>query len=334
MQISVVIPTCNRKQRLLSLLQCLQYSSHPLLEVIIVDSGEDQLLPEAYAGFKNLAITYIESKKSVCIQRNEGIRRARGEWIFLCDDDMEVPADYLQKLFQHAAAHPKAGAISGRVLQKEGNNWVATYPITSPFQLLWKFIFQLGIWGEINCSNTGLITRKLKTWYKRKGNHISRAGWPVLTDFSGDFSCIPLYTLGASLIKRDWLLFCPYDEVLDKHGIGDHYGVAMDIPSPIHLVNDAFVYHHLEPVNRLQRPLQYYRRMLALHYFIKTKPVLKNVHVSWLAWSLIGNLIIFLIKGEGRMVKAAFRSWKSILLNTNPYLEGSKATQKVIEPVF
>ena len=43
MQISVVIPTCNRPQRLLLLLQNLNLSSYPLLEVIIVDSGEDDV---------------------------------------------------------------------------------------------------------------------------------------------------------------------------------------------------------------------------------------------------------------------------------------------------
>jgi hypothetical protein len=64
----------------------------------------------------------------------------------------------------------------------------------------------------------------------RKGNHISKAGWPVISDFSGDYFKTPLYSLGASLVRRDWLLRSPFDEVLDRHGIGEHYGVIAGFP--------------------------------------------------------------------------------------------------------
>ena len=319
---------------MLALLRSLQYSSYPLLEVIVVDSGEDRLLPADYAIFKNLAIKYIGSERSVCIQRNEGIRRAGGEWIFLCDDDMEVPPDYIQKLSRHAVAHPEAGAISGRVLQKEADTWTATYPVTSGFQLMWKFIFQLGIWGEIDCAGTNGITRKITDYYKRKGNHISKAGWPVLTDFSGDFSVIPLYTLGASLIKKEWLLRAPYDEVLDRHGIGDNYGVAMDFPSPIHLVNAAFVYHHREPADRLERPLQYYRRVTAMDYFVRTKPVLKHVKRSRILWSLLGNTLSSLRAGDIAMARASLKTITNIACNNNPYYQAGKNGQRITEPLL
>jgi glycosyltransferase involved in cell wall biosynthesis len=115
--ISVVIPTCNRKSRLLSLLGNLQQSSHPVREVLIVDSSDTKLSPEDYGAFSGLPITYIESEKSVCIQRNTGIRRASSDWIFLCDDDIEVPPDYLQKLVSHVSIHQETGAVSGLVLQ-------------------------------------------------------------------------------------------------------------------------------------------------------------------------------------------------------------------------
>src|SRR4030081_1493247 len=97
MSISVVIPTCNRKQGLLALLKDLDRSAYPVAEVIIVDSGEDKLVPADYIVFKNLDVYYVRSEQSVCIQRNTGIRKARSPWVFLCDDDIEVPPDYLQK---------------------------------------------------------------------------------------------------------------------------------------------------------------------------------------------------------------------------------------------
>ena len=74
MQISVVIPTVDRKMRLLSLLASLDRSTHPIHEVIIVDSGNDRLVPNEYSAIKNFPIYYISSDKSVCIQRNTGIK--------------------------------------------------------------------------------------------------------------------------------------------------------------------------------------------------------------------------------------------------------------------
>ena len=143
MDISVVIPTCNRKTRLLSLLQNLNNSILPVKEAIIVDSGEDRLNDADIAAFHDLDVKYILSEKSVCLQRNKGIAIARSEWIFLCDDDIEVPDDYLKILEQHIIDHPEAGAVSGSVLQKEKDKWVAHYVERSSLKLFWKYFFQL-----------------------------------------------------------------------------------------------------------------------------------------------------------------------------------------------
>jgi glycosyltransferase involved in cell wall biosynthesis len=335
MYISVVIPTCERKERLLSLLHNLDRCSCRFDEVIIVDSGTDRLLPADYSVFTNLSVKYILSERSVCIQRNTGIRMASSPWIFLCDDDIEILPDYLQVLIDHSKRHPEAGAVSGLWLEKQKNEWKATHPVYSGWGLLWKYVFQLGIWGEINCKSTNIVTKGIKEYYKRKGNHLSKGGWPVNTDFAGDHVICPVYSLGASLVKREWLISSQYDEVLDRHGIGDNYGVAAGFPVPgIHIVTKVSVYHHQEPVNRLKKSLQYYRRILALDYFIRTMPSLKHIKRYRLAWSLMGNLVGFLGAGDTVMVKATFKGMTKILFNRNPYFEASKNKKKITEPVL
>jgi glycosyltransferase involved in cell wall biosynthesis len=334
MDISVVIPTCNRKSRLLSLLDNLDRSSYALSEVIIVDSGNDKLTPADYIQYKNLNIHCVESDRSVCIQRNIGIKKAISPWIFLCDDDIEVPVDYLQKLIDHISVHNEAGSVSGLFLQMEKDQWTGQYALHSATLLLWKFIFQQSIWGAIDCKRNNFLIKKIKLYYKRKGNHISKAGWPVLTDFSGNYFVTPLYSLGASLVKREWLVNAPYDEVLDSHGIGDNYGVAADFPGGIHVLNNAFIYHHQEPANRLQRPLQYFRRVLALDYFIRTKKSLKHVKKRWLLWSLIGSFLSFTFAGDARMMKVSFKSIMRIVSGANPYCQAVKSGQKITEPVL
>lgn len=335
MDISVVIPTCNRKQRVLQLLQNLHRSVHPIREVIIVDSGEDRLGATDLAPFSGLSIHYLPSEKSVCIQRNKGIRMAGGDWIFLCDDDIEMPADYLQKIAGHVAAHPEAGAVSGLVMQWVDEEWKANYAIHSSFALVWSYIFQLSIWGQIVCSRNNFLIRKVISYYQRRGNHISRAGWPVVTDFGDAYFSTPVYGLGASVVKKEWLLRSPYEEVLDRHGMGDNYGVNAGFPATgVHVLNDAFVYHHREPENRLQRPLQYYRRMLALHYFMKTKERLKPVRKSWLLWSLAGNVLTFIRMRDSVMIHAAMKTFWQITFERNPYYKAAKTNKKVVEPVL
>ena len=332
MQISVVIPTCNRKVRLLSLLHNLNQSSYPIDEVIIVDSGEDKLSVHDFSAFKNFRLRHVESEKSVCIQRNIGIREATCDWIFLCDDDIEIGKDYIEKVVSHISSHPEARAVSGLWLQKEKEQWTATYPERSVLRLFWKFLFKLSIWGEINCESNNFLLKSIKRFYSSRGNHLSEAGWPILTNFSGAYFLTPVYSLGASIVKRDWLLQSPFDEVLDRHGIGDNYGVIAGFPETVvHVVNSALVYHHREETNRLHRPLQYYRRAIALDYFIKSKQNLKKIKKSWLLWSLTGNLIEFIISGQKNMIRPALKSIWKIATGQNPYFEAAQQQKKVKE---
>ncbi|SEW44815.1 Glycosyl transferase family 2 [Chitinophaga sp. YR573] len=330
MNISVVIPTYNRKKSLVALLNNLHNSTHPVEEVIIVDAGNEQLTNADYPG---LNIQHLSSIPSVCVQRNMGIRAARSEWIFLCDDDIEVPADYLQKISTYIQEHGEAGAVSGQVLQQENGKWMATYPVYSAKQLIIRYVFGLSIWGEIRCTSDNLLIKRIKRYYARKGNHIARSGWPVITDFSGDNCTVPVFGLGASVIRKSWLEYSPYDETLDKNGIGDNYGVSIGFPGTgIHILNNAFVYHHQERMNRLKHPLQYYRRVLALDYFIRTKKELKNVRRISFAWSLFGNSLVFLFSGNWLMVDAAKKAFFQVVFRKNPYAEAAACDKKIIEP--
>jgi glycosyltransferase involved in cell wall biosynthesis len=328
MNISVVIPTYNRKKNLVALLKNLSNSTFPIDEVIIVDAGSDRLTE-----YPALNIRYLTSIPSVCVQRNIGIRAATSEWIFLCDDDIEVPTDYLQKISAYIQEHGDAGAVSGQVLQQENGQWTASYPVFSAKQLIIRYIFGLSIWGEIRCTSNNLFIQHIKQYYARKGNHIANSGWPVITDFSGEHVIVPVFGLGASVVRKSWLEQSPYDETLDRYGIGDNYGVSIGFPGKgIHLLNNAFVYHHQEQQNRLNHPLLYYRRVLALDYFIRTKKELKDVKRWSFVWSLFGNILVFLFSGNGAMLNAAKKTLFQVVCRKNPYAEAAACNKKIIEP--
>ena len=332
MEVSVVIPTCNRKENLLALLKNLEASTYPINEVIVVDSSDKKMTDGELNAFKSFPIRYLDAQKSVCVQRNRGITIATSPWIFVCDDDIEVPADYLAKIDAHICQHPDVVAVSGLVSQLDKNTWMTSYPVHSIRDLLWKYIFKLSIWGPIQCREN-FLSGRLKKYYQEKGNHISKAGWPVITDFNGDFFTTPVYGLGASVIKKECLLKFPYPEVLDNHGIGDNYGLAINFPpGSIHVLNNAFVYHHQESQNRLEHSSQYFRRVMALDYFMKTNKNLKHTKKRFLIWSLAGNLVSFVLRGDMKMVKTAFKSVYFVISNKNPYCRRTRGETNVLQP--
>jgi glycosyltransferase involved in cell wall biosynthesis len=333
--VSVVIPTRNRKERLLSLLKALNQSTYLLNEVIIIDSSDIPLYFEDYVGFERLRIVYQMSAPSVCIQRNTGIRLALSNWIFLCDDDIEFPMDYLQKVANYLEEHPDVGAVSGKWHEKANDRWVSQHPISSPKELLLKYIFGLGLWGVPSIKTDNFFLKRIDAYYDKKGNHISNAGWPVITDFSSSTLIAPIYSLGAAVVRKDWLLASSFDEVLDPHGLGDNYGVILGFPiRGVHVLKHVDVYHHHAAESRLQKPQEYFRRALALDYFIRTRRTPENVKRSWFLFSLLGNAIIFSLRKDPMMARPSWRTFWNLLTKENPYYLGAMKGQKVIEPAL
>ena len=334
-EISVVVSTYNRKQRLLSLLHNLSTSSLPVKEVIIADAGSDPLTEAELAVFQKLCITNIRPvTASVCVQRNAGIALAKAPWIFICDDDIEVPQDYLEKLARHISNHQHVAAVSGNVLHLQKGEWVAYFTERSGKQLVWKYFFGLSVWGKIEVKGNWL-TKNIINSYKKKGNYIAKTGWPVLTDFNGNYFTVPTYGLGAAVIKKELLLQFKYDETIDSNGIGDNYGLAINFPpQSIHIVNDAVVFHHKESSNRLSQPIQFYRRILALDYFRQKNENIKHVKKRWLLWSLSGFLLQSIIEGNRPFIKASWKLITKIAVNKNDYAIAAAQNKKIVDPVI
>src|SRR5260370_21896441 len=120
---------------------------------------------------------------SLCAQRNHSIRWATGSHVLLCDDDIEPGALYLKRLVKYVEAHPEAGAVSGLVCDSEdveANN--SGFPCPSFRHLLYSFIFQLGVGGDLAAVQAprlfAPVLALMRHWYRRRGNTWSLAGWP------------------------------------------------------------------------------------------------------------------------------------------------------------
>jgi len=336
-KISAVIATRNRKDSLYRTLLALANQSCKLQEVIIVDSSDEKLdEAELSTAFVGLNIKYFTSVPSVCVQRNIGIRKSISDYIFVCDDDVVPEPGYLTALSNYIEKNISTSAISGLILEKDKNDvWVSQHTPKFPVSLLFSFIFQLSVWGEVNEKTfNSLWIKPVISFYKKKGNGFSFAGWPVISDFKNSFFKTNIYGLGASIIKKEPLINNPFDEVLDNYGIGDNYGICIGFPDKVAVLTETFVYHHKESANRLDSGIIYYRRVLALHYFLRKSERFNTINTLWLVWSLIGSILLFMKNRQFRLANAAVKSIVAIVTLNNPYCKGSKKNNKNVCPNF
>lgn len=334
--ISVVIPTRNRPD---SLRRCLHsLAAQTLLpgEVIVVDSSD--VFPAEEAAFP-FAFRRKPSEASVCVQRNLGVQEAKGKWVLLLDDDIELVPEYLARCKAFLDAHPSEGVVTGLWTQKDDQGqWSSTYPPQSFGQLLGAFVFQHSLWGAAEqCPPPRLgqwLYHRICQYYAARPNALSKAGWPTVTAMQAPVEKAAVVSLGASLCRRDWLLQAAYDEVLDPHGIGDNYGVCVQLPParPMNVLTDLMVWHHHSPANRLQRITGFYRRTLALHYFRKKQGRWGLAARAWFYWSLIGYLILYARRGDGKGLRATIKVFAKCFAGRNPYALAAKEGKRICIP--
>lgn len=116
-QVSVVIPTHDRRALLMLTLQTALWQQDVELEVIVVDDGSTDDTSESVAGIGDRRVRSLrhETPQGVSTARNHGIDAARGAWIaFLDDDDLWAPNKLAAQL-EAAAASQATWCYTGAV---------------------------------------------------------------------------------------------------------------------------------------------------------------------------------------------------------------------------
>ena len=107
MQISVIIPSHNRRHSLGRALDSVLAQQSPADEVIVVDDGSSdgsaELVEKSYAGVRLIS----QPNRGVSAARNRGIEAASGEWIALLDSDDSWREDKLAQIRAAARQQPE-----------------------------------------------------------------------------------------------------------------------------------------------------------------------------------------------------------------------------------
>jgi len=128
-EISVIIPTYNRRDMVSRALASVLVQEDVDLEVLVVDDGSDDGTVEALLSVRDPRVRVLvqESNRGVSAARNRGIAEARAPWLaFLDDDDFWAP----DRLARHleAATASWADWVCGPVLVVRGLEVVGRIP--------------------------------------------------------------------------------------------------------------------------------------------------------------------------------------------------------------
>ena len=108
MNISVIIPTYNRKETLKRAIQSVLIQSYTPYEIIVIDDGSNDGTKEWLKdNFPNVKYIY-QMNSGVSSARNKGIKFARGDWIALLDSDDEWLPSKLKDQAKEIELNPAA----------------------------------------------------------------------------------------------------------------------------------------------------------------------------------------------------------------------------------
>lgn len=120
--VSVVIVNLNRAELLAQAVRSVLGQSFQDFEIIVVDNASVDDSAAAVQAFEDPRIHLLELKENRGFSggANVGIRRARGRWIALLNNDAIAHRDWLSRMMEAARRNPAAGMLASRILFEDG----------------------------------------------------------------------------------------------------------------------------------------------------------------------------------------------------------------------
>lgn len=136
--ISVVIPSYQRKERMLRLLQTVFEQERVELDVVVVDDQSvDGTFEAIRAQFPSARVFRNERNSGPAVSRNRGFAEARSDLVVGLDSDVTLPdRSALSRIEALFAAHPEATGMAFRIYRPDGvsddiDRWWHPQPVGS-----------------------------------------------------------------------------------------------------------------------------------------------------------------------------------------------------------
>src|SRR5262245_57994714 len=116
--VSAVVVSFKGADVIAECLDSLFAQSYAALEIILIDNSANGDVGTAIQSRYGARLRIIANGRNEGFARgcNQGMRVARGDWIFLLNDDAVADAQAIAELMQFAAARPEVGMLACRVV--------------------------------------------------------------------------------------------------------------------------------------------------------------------------------------------------------------------------
>ncbi len=262
-KVSVIIPTYNRSGQVCDCVESVLKSTYDNIEVIVSDnaSSDDTITALEQRFGDRVIIIALEVNKMASGGRNEGIKRASGDYLLFLDNDNLITGEMIERLVNFAENHTRVGLVGPITLQANENNviWTASGHISE-----WTSR-PSDLFARKRLDEVGPVEPFYETYYSPNAMMISREAIEAVGGFDSSY-------------------FAMYEE--------------SDIGYRIHLagfneyiVTDAITYHYetvAKDGNLELRKLGAWPAERAFH-FAKNRFVYMKKYSKWYQW------IVFLI---------------------------------------
>lgn len=114
--VSIITVNYNQTQVTCALLESLNKISYPNFEVIVVDNHSTEDDPTKIKQlFPNIVFIENPINYGFAAGNNYGLMRARGDYVLLLNNDIEVPSNFMEPLIDKLEQNPGIGAVSPKI---------------------------------------------------------------------------------------------------------------------------------------------------------------------------------------------------------------------------
>jgi len=114
--VSFLTVNFNQAAITLQLLDSLKHLQYPRWEIIVVDNGsQPSSLEQDCQRYPRTIFLRSEQNLGFAGGNNYGLASCQGDFIFLINNDTEIPPDFLEPILQLFEQHPEIGAVSPRI---------------------------------------------------------------------------------------------------------------------------------------------------------------------------------------------------------------------------
>lgn len=135
--VSVVILNWNGKKHLIACITSLQATTYKPLEIIVVDNNSsDGSVEQVRKQFNKVTVVANTTNIGYSAGNNAGIKKSRGEYVLVLNNDTEVDPSFLEPLVHALEKDPKIGCIQPKLLYASNHsllNAVGSYLTSTGF---------------------------------------------------------------------------------------------------------------------------------------------------------------------------------------------------------